>query len=1263
MPSPVASWVDNTPLTAKSLNLALYTSDGTADNPNGIAFHAQRPLLFEAYNRSLTVPGSVAGTRSTLASSGTITSCWVIMDTAGFFGQTSDLPGKGYYQFKPVIYGGLGDGVTPGGWHIISHFAPISSKSTLTAVGADLYQDGVFYLSGTRQAAATNHDNCAFFIDLVNVGTHQWAPSVRIDDSSSASSALKVNVTDSSGETPRFVTIWAAIAGTSSGNESWTTAGTYSFTAPAGVTSVTASVIGAGGGGGGGNPNYGGGGAGGGEYAQQVINVTPGNNYTVNVGAGGLGGAAGVSGSAGGISTFAGDTASVTAHGGSGGGSAATNANGVGGAGGTGSTNTTHFNGGAGVTGATGNYGGGGGSSAGSSSSGNKASGSTGGVAPAGGGPGGDGGQAVIGIVQYASVEQDKNKTTKLSLNSAIQAGNGLVVCVYTNGNASYSSAPVLTLSDGTIMSQQISETTNGGNYSFITGIYTAFGLNGGQTSVTINSNSGSDQINLAQAWEVSGLGSSPNIDTSNSTSSQSSSYSISSSSSGVPDIWIGTVGAQRLSGFTVNSPGSSWTSPTQIPGTFEDKVYGRLRSGYHIATSSGTMKYSGSFSTSGSWQAMIIAITALPNTSGNSPASPSGGGGGGAFDANQGGTGSDGSVALTWTSLSNTNFGTPDLPAPMSSWDAGMTVDAALLNGSTGVRDVINYLSNPPIFRDNSVTGQSIPNTTNTVVSLNASPDADTYVGWNSATNTYTIQRNGLYLIGGLVAYSANGTGYRVTGVSVNGTIYWGPGYSGTSVDEVIAAKTQIFSLIAGDTVQLYTRQNSGGALSLSTADQTRMFIVWLSKAGVPFQSWTPPDISYRWKSGTDFNDLPALMSTYLSNDLGFLVQRPYLLSYQASAQTGFTASGGIAAAFVNRIATGTMNSGTSTIFTASVTKATSGNGTLLVTIGFGNQDGNVTSVSDSKGNTYVNDYAANTTTTGGRGLEVWHCTNFTALTTSDTITVTLSTAQLHGAALICDQFTGLSTTDVQAMNYAGTGTTTNSVSITATASDQIVFSANCIDSPSSSPTVSSPFTATGSDVSSVVGSVGLDLLTSYAAAPSGGGALTATYNWTGSSTDVAIAVGYPAPTSSNGFYTVTMDTIAGIVHGDVGDNYSGWSSGPSNNYAAPVDGWYLVCGEMFATSSSATGAAVVGAIQTASSGGFAPSQMPDWYQNNPTTNTAAVGGGAAIFGVYYLNAGEVITPQIMGSSYGATYGTLAGTSLNGGTVASHMEIVWISE
>ena len=72
--------------------------------------------------------------------------------------------------------------------------------------------------------------------------------------------------------------------------ETFSTTGTHTWTCPAGVTSVTAEVWGAGGGGGGGGSTYqGGGGGGGNSFIAGTSATTPGVDYTYKVGAGGAG--------------------------------------------------------------------------------------------------------------------------------------------------------------------------------------------------------------------------------------------------------------------------------------------------------------------------------------------------------------------------------------------------------------------------------------------------------------------------------------------------------------------------------------------------------------------------------------------------------------------------------------------------------------------------------------------------------------------------------------------------------------------------------------------------------------------------------------------------------------------------------------------------------------------------------------------------------------------------------------------------------------
>jgi len=113
------------------------------------------------------------------------------------------------------------------------------------------------------------------------------------------------------------------------GMQFYDTPGTYSFTVPAGVTAVYVTMCGGGGGGGGGKEHEwaihetGGPGGGAGAYLKKRCIVTPGETYTIKVGAGGAGGRwsyyVGQPGQAGGNSSF-GDLLIATGGGGGGGG-------------------------------------------------------------------------------------------------------------------------------------------------------------------------------------------------------------------------------------------------------------------------------------------------------------------------------------------------------------------------------------------------------------------------------------------------------------------------------------------------------------------------------------------------------------------------------------------------------------------------------------------------------------------------------------------------------------------------------------------------------------------------------------------------------------------------------------------------------------------------------------------------------------------------------------------------------------------------------
>ncbi len=203
------------------------------------------------------------------------------------------------------------------------------------------------------------------------------------------------------------------------------------WTAPAGVTSVTVEAWGGGGAGGGQNlSSDGGGGGGGGAYSMTTsIAVTPGNTYTVTVGVGGVGVASGTGG-AGGDSYFI-DATTVLAKGGAGG-SPSTGTPPAGGTGGAAASGVgaTKYSGGNGGTGrnSTNGRGGPGGSSAGTAANGVNGpspwSTLTAAAAPTGGGRGGNGGDET-GHDGYAPTSGNGGGGGGSGEGSAMSGGDG----------------------------------------------------------------------------------------------------------------------------------------------------------------------------------------------------------------------------------------------------------------------------------------------------------------------------------------------------------------------------------------------------------------------------------------------------------------------------------------------------------------------------------------------------------------------------------------------------------------------------------------------------------------------------------------------------------------------------------------------------------------------------------------------------------------------------------------------------------------------
>ena len=235
----------------------------------------------------------------------------------------------------------------------------------------------------------------------------------------------------------------------------------------------------------------------------------------------------------------------------------------------------------------------------------------------------------------------------------------------------------------------------------------------------------------------------------------------------------------------------------------------------------------------------------------------------------------------------------TGSTPAPRTTWSSGSpSITAALMNGATGIRQLMRQLNMPPLLRVTGATVVSVPTgfSAGTAVPL-GSATYDTYGGWSNSTDTYTVPVSGLYLLAGFVPYNSIGSTSTRTGVLINGSSFWGPKVQSNTASLTAAGKVGIFDLTAGDTIQLVTEQNSGSTQNGSNGGSSLLVALFLGALGAPSPLPSPPDVTYSWQAGTPGSAMPALMTSHTANDLNFLNQRPFLLSQQVTTASTYTA------------------------------------------------------------------------------------------------------------------------------------------------------------------------------------------------------------------------------------------------------------------------------------------------------------------------------------------------------------------------------------
>lgn len=166
--------------------------------------------------------------------------------------------------------------------------------------------------------------------------------------------------------------------------------------------------------------------------------------------------------------------------------------------------------------------------------------------------------------------------------------------------------------------------------------------------------------------------------------------------------------------------------------------------------------------------------------------------------------------------------------------WTDGEVVTAAMLNSN--IRDDGQFwVSSRPRARLRQTAAQSLSSTIWAAINFDVE-DVDNDGGHSTSTNTsrYVAQTAGWFLVGGIGAISASGSGQRGTRLAVNGTVQAGTqtqGNAGSAGGTDMAVGTQLIFLNATDYVELQVMQNSGGAINtqVTSPEQSTLNVVWV--------------------------------------------------------------------------------------------------------------------------------------------------------------------------------------------------------------------------------------------------------------------------------------------------------------------------------------------------------------------------------------------------------------------------------------------------
>lgn len=172
-------------------------------------------------------------------------------------------------------------------------------------------------------------------------------------------------------------------------------------------------------------------------------------------------------------------------------------------------------------------------------------------------------------------------------------------------------------------------------------------------------------------------------------------------------------------------------------------------------------------------------------------------------------------------------------LPNPRT-WSVGEVVTAALVNAE--LRDALNFMLQAPYCEVSHNTTQSIANNTAVEVTFNTEwYDTDSMHDTATNNSRITSATTGIYLVTAQVAFAPNTTGTRELWLRrSDGTVYGRQSFNPANNNNGFLSTAWHVPLTAGQYVETFAFQNSGGALNISNAlgGGTRMSARWVRKA-----------------------------------------------------------------------------------------------------------------------------------------------------------------------------------------------------------------------------------------------------------------------------------------------------------------------------------------------------------------------------------------------------------------------------------------------